>query len=209
MPTTYQESDLGPFGLCTGYWDEKNQMYQHADITEMAKCCLNTCSPTIEQCRKDCLTIKNPTYKYLCYDSCDRDIQNSCVNNCILINNIYGTPIMKNVLKDFGCGDGIYKQVDKDCATKNKDAIIKQCTSDCIPTRNIDCSKYCNFSYDYLVDPDNHILGTKSNMAYNVAAYGVVPKENQLLQKTSSSIMYVWIGVGISLIIIFVIYFLI
>ena len=113
----------------------------------MFKCCLNTCKPFIEECNNSCISLKNNKQKN-CQLTCV-DIKNICKDNCMASsmwdknNPIFIATKMSN------CGS-YYTNIDYKCLKKNKKSIIKNCKSNCIPTSIIDCSKYCNFSYDIL-----------------------------------------------------------
>jgi hypothetical protein len=146
--------DSGPFGLCSGYWDKNAQIFRKADQTDIAVCCMKTCETFVDKCKELCPKAEEK-YKNLCYQTCD-DIQKTCGDFCDLSSTVLGSdnPIFKGI-KEKGCGDGLYKSVDKECVKKNKNDIIKICLNSCIDSEQLDCEKHCNYSYKIILDEDD------------------------------------------------------
>jgi hypothetical protein len=153
--------DSGPFGLCSGYWDKDANIFRKADQTDIAICCMKTCETFVDECKEQCPKAE-PKYQHLCYQTCD-DIQTSCGDFCDLSSPVWGSdnPILKGS-REKGCGDGIYKSLDKECVKNNKNDIINICLNTCIDSDQLDCEKHCNYSYKIISDEDNK----KNNSLY-------------------------------------------
>jgi hypothetical protein len=136
------------FGLCTGYLDERTGLFIEFNQSSKDVCCLNTCKPLINKCVELC---KNSEDKD-CYDLCD-NIRTSCKHNCDFTSKYVNTvdPIYMGTLK-YGCGDNIYKTIDSECVTKNKEKIIDICESHCLPTSQMDCTENCKYSFDLITN---------------------------------------------------------
>uniref|UniRef100_A0A6C0JS36 Uncharacterized protein n=1 Tax=viral metagenome TaxID=1070528 RepID=A0A6C0JS36_9ZZZZ len=141
----------GQFGLCSGYWDEKAQVFRRADETEQRDCCMKTCKPFVDTCANICPKAA-PKYQKLCYKTCD-DIVTTCGDFCNLSSPVWGAnnPIFKGT-KEKECGDDIYNPLNIDCIKKNKDAIINICRHNCTPTSKLDCEEHCKYSYNIISD---------------------------------------------------------
>jgi hypothetical protein len=150
-------SQSGPFGLCSGYWDEKSHLFRLADETEKSDCCLSTCKPLIDKCVELCPKAE-AKHRNSCYKSCD-DIKEACVSNCKLSSGVFGrsNPIFKGT-EAAGCGNGVYKPIDKECAIKNKIKIMNICRNNCTPTSNVECTKHCQYSFDFNTDANTNPL---------------------------------------------------
>lgn len=141
----------GPFGLCSGYWDEKSQLFRRADETEQGDCCVKTCKPFVDACANMCPKAA-PEYQGLCYKTCD-DIVTTCGDFCKLSSPVWGAnnPILKGT-KEKGCGDGIYEPLNIECIKKNQNDIINICRHDCTTTSKLDCEQHCDYSYGIISD---------------------------------------------------------
>lgn len=73
----------GPFGLCSGYWDDNDQVFRQTTQREEIKCCINSCKPFVKECRELCKKSSTPSILKTCKNTCD-DIQNLCEENCKL-----------------------------------------------------------------------------------------------------------------------------
>ena len=165
MSDPSQKYDLtnGPFALCSGVWDTQEKIFKSANLTEQAECCVETCLPTIVECRKICSEIHTDTDtdKYQsCMQKCDVNLKNVCENNCRLISPMHLgilNPIYKGTTES-GCGDGYYTNINIDCLKNNRREIIKSCRTNCIPSHNVNCDVLCNHSYNELENPSKNIL---------------------------------------------------
>jgi hypothetical protein len=167
-----QKYDLinGPFQLCYGIWNERKKKFIKNDITTQGECCVKTCLPTLEECRKICSENNLDTDDYnLCMKICNVEIKNACENNCRLISDDFGfnNPIYKGT-SEFGCGDGYYDKINKKCLKKNKDNIIRSCKNNCTDTPNMDCTHHCDHFYKELEKPSRNKFYPKKNKNINV-----------------------------------------
>lgn len=145
-------SQSGPFGLCSGIWDENAKIFRRANETDKAICCFNTCKPFVQTCVKNCPKAKTSHFRELCYKTC-HDIKESCKNNCLLSGNSWNVdnPIYNGTRK-FGCGDGFGHPIDEECMKKHTYGIMQECQRSCLPTSDLDCQKHCEYSYNFLTD---------------------------------------------------------
>lgn len=145
----------GPFGLCSEIWDKKTNQYIRATDLEIFNCCMNTNLPLVEKCVQKCHMLGTKKLRKNCAMTC-HDISKIIIDNCMLSSEFWDTdknPIFK-AAKNYGCGDGLFRYIDTKCMEKNKEDILKVCKRKCIPGIATDCDKNCDFSYNFLVDPD-------------------------------------------------------
>ena len=157
----------GQFTICSGVLDTQKKFKKY-NLIEQQNCCLQTCLPTIIECRKICSGIKDNNTYLSCIEKCNVDIKNSCENNCKLINNNFGfTNPIYNGTRKFGCGDGYYDNINIDCLKKNKNNIIQICKDNC--SLYTECDLLCDDSYNKLENPSKSLLYSKptSNLIYN------------------------------------------
>tara|TARA_B110000908_G_C10112037_1_gene383519 strand:- start:167 stop:823 length:657 start_codon:yes stop_codon:yes gene_type:complete len=153
----------GPFGLCSGYWDEEAQVFRRADQTEEGDCCLRTCKPFVDECVQSCPAGTTKEIRESCIQTCG-DIKEICEDNCQLSSNLWGerNPIYKGT-NEYGCGNGSETPVKLDCMRKNKGIILKFCQKNCLPSHGVDCEEHCAYSYDMIVNKeDNPLYKAKS-----------------------------------------------
>jgi len=149
----------GPFGLCSGYWDEKNRVFHRANKTEERKCCLNSCKPLTNECRDMCnLATNNKT----CHETCD-DIEEICEDNCDLLGD-------KNPIYNHG----ITNQINVDSVLKNKDEIIRFCRKNCVTTSEIDCQKHCEYIIKQNTPKYIHTNQNKNNIMLYALMFTVI-----------------------------------
>lgn len=164
----------GPFGLCTGYWDENERIYKGANRTQELDCCLSNCKPFIEECKTTCQKIDSDYIKGTCEQTCE-DIKNNCEDNCKLSSENWGVnnPIFNSIGK-YGCGDGYYKPIDNNCIRKNKKDILLECKKSCIPTNDINCDEHCEYSYNLIYkseDKTTFLSQRKMSSQYGVVSH--------------------------------------
>lgn len=138
------------------------------DFVGIAKCCLGKC---------------NQSYKF-CHDSCknkglDREKENSCINNCIIIKNLCKTycqlsdtqlQINNNFYKctgNYGCNYLDRADIDqpnqdsarpaRECVEKNIKGIRECCTSNCPIDYSNNCDDYCDFFLNTPFEIENQI----------------------------------------------------
>jgi hypothetical protein len=169
----------GPFGLCSGYWDEKSDSFISSDITEVGNCCLRACKPFVDECVKSCPEAENK-YRNLCYESCS-DIREACEDNCELNNELWyiDNPIFIGT-REVGCGDDLYKTIVKECAIKNKNKIINICKKNCTPNSYINCRQLCEYSFDMITDKKNNPLFFKQPQS--------IPQKLQKIKNTNNDV---------------------
>ena len=176
----------GPFGLCSGHWDEKTQVFRRADETEQGDCCLRTCKPLIDLCSRTCPKAE-PKYQELCYKTCE-DISVTCGDFCKLSSPIWGStnPIFKGI-KEQGCGDYLYEPLNNECIKKNKDGIINICRQNCRSSHTLDCDKHCQYSYNIISDDKTNPLYFKKNIE-GLKSFSV---KNNKYKRVDNNIMYI------------------
>lgn len=103
--------------------------------------CLNVCNihETFEDCVKQC---SNKNNQEECIHWCIHK-PDLCKESCIENTELYN--------KYLQCSKGYCKNSDFSCLNNSKNSIIHCCKENCIPTKEIDCDKYCNFLYDTLL----------------------------------------------------------
>lgn len=148
----------GPFGLCAGYWDEKDQIFRTATKTEEGECCINGCKPFVKECRELCKKSSTPDILETCYNTCD-DVQKLCQDNCQLSSKLWGAnnPIYK-ATKKFGCGNGFETPVNKTCAIQHKDEILRDCAQNCITMPTLNCKEHCEYSFGLISGEEKNPL---------------------------------------------------
>ena len=145
----------GPFGLCSEIWDKEKNRYIRATDSEIWDCCMRTNLPLVKKCAQKCHELGTRKLRKSCARTC-HDISKMSIANCVLSSEFWGVdknPISK-ATKLYGCGDESFKNVDTKCMEKNKENILSLCQRECIPSITTDCTKNCDFSYRFLVDPD-------------------------------------------------------
>lgn len=149
----------GPFGLCSGVWDKRLKKYIKATDTEIGVCCMRTNEPLVKECTEKCPTLKTKKLRANCAKTCS-DITKLSQANCMLSGKFW--EVDKNPIfigsNQYGCGDELFKQIDKECMKKNKEDILRLCRKNCTPSPQIDCTKHCEYSWKFLVDPETMFL---------------------------------------------------
>jgi hypothetical protein len=195
-----EDLEAGPFSICSGVWNDKNNTYKRLSAVEKNKCCLETCDPVLTECHKLCPKNKN------CKKTC-KDINDSCIDYCQLsTTGIWGrkNPIFK-ATKTFGCGDGVYYPINQQCVKDNKNNIINFCEKDCTPSDDYNCSDICNYVYNDIINPSNtHLYFTGKNKDKKIEIDGKIKNSRQSPNNTIKYFFY-----GILLSIFFVILFII
>lgn len=180
----------GRYGLCSTVLD--NGKYRQANETEVIQCCLETSKDTAKQCLDECKNLSEYDYAN-CRTNCARIIL-AAENTCALSNpKIWrgNSPII-DCVTNFGCGT--YPDYDVDCIRKNKDALIRCCNKDCIPSSTVSCTDHCTMKYYDMAEETKDPLLQIYNQFPEIKA-SKPPKEN------NSSIVWYILGVDIALII--------
>lgn len=141
------------FTTCGGTWDQESNSYKQADISAIAQCCLDQCSEPVQFCLEYCKNNSQPGGLYdtpdkirTCEDTCTT-YENLCNNICKLSSPQFtDQSTYLNCVEWNGCMNQNGKP-DQECLQANKDTIHKCCLHNCVPTQDIDCNKYCDFSY--------------------------------------------------------------
>lgn len=150
----YGSTENGPFGLCRGIWDPDSNKYNRATETQIAKCCLNTNFPTIQECYHQCSKFSSKPEHTKCVEKCNR-IAEISEANCQLSSSNWGTNnSLYKALEDFNCDGGYYRPVDIKCLEDNKEDILKKCRRICTQSSTMDCTQHCKFMYNIIRNPD-------------------------------------------------------
>jgi len=153
----------GMFATCSGYWDEKNKFHL-LDSTEMAECCFKGCAEPVKYCLQYCKTHNknDPLLTNKCFQMCN-DQKNICFDTCKLNSSNDSTNYYMQCCYDHGC-KSLDDTPDADCVRKNKEKIFECCRHNCIPTRNLDCQKHCEFLQDITLNPENREFPSVQNL---------------------------------------------
>jgi hypothetical protein len=188
----------GMFTTCSLIWDEKQGKYRPATITEVADCCIKNCAKNVEDCDKYSrkhLAKLGPEILHRGLSTC-RNVRKVCLDTCkqssdqVNTNNPYAKCAHKN-----GCM-GVFQ--DPQCIIKNKDKIFKCCRETCIPTKDLDCQRYCNFMQSVSSNPSK--IG-KYNI--QVPSISTLTKDYKFEKNDNWNYILISCGVVLFLIIIF------
>lgn len=142
----------GMLTTCSLIWNKDKQDFEYADSTQMAQCCVKSCVKPVEFCHKNCSKYKKRENIERCLLTCNKQRQ-LCMDNCIISVPYVGKG--NNYIectKEKGCM-GINEFPDIDCVKKNRSDIFKCCRENCIPRKNLDCQKHCEFLEKVTIDP--------------------------------------------------------
>jgi hypothetical protein len=153
------EIKAGMFSPCSGTLDPITHKYKLTDITELYKCCSRKCLEPENFCLNFCYKnhgidkeFDTPLKLARCLRTCS-DMKKLCLETCSMSSDHTGPD--NNFLKcakNYGCYDG-YKP-DRECLEKNKHDIFNCCRKTCIPLKNLNCQKHCEFNRDVLYKID-------------------------------------------------------
>ena len=142
----------GMLTTCSLIWNKDKQDFEFTDSTQMAKCCIKSCVKPVEFCYKNCGKYKNRDNIERCFLTCNKQRQ-LCMDNCII--NVPHVGKGNNYIKcatEKGCM-GLNEFPDIDCVKKNRSYIFKCCRKSCIPRKNLDCQKHCEFLEKVTINP--------------------------------------------------------
>lgn len=187
----------GMFATCSGIWDEKTQKYKLADSTEMAICCTQNCIHPIKYCQQYCynnIDVTDPKILSRCLGICN-DMRQMCMDTCRVSSPYIG--VDNNYIlcaNKYGC-EGIKELPNVDCVKKHKESIFECCRKSCIPNRDLDCQKHCEFLQKVTLDPRKIGIPKTSKNTLNMLAsrFKIYPDNTWL---------YISIGIIISIIMI-------
>ncbi len=117
----------------------------------MFKCCSQGCVEPVKYCQEYCRT--HSVDPVNCQQTCI-DQKNICLDTCKLSSPQVG-PRNDYVqcCFDQGCR-GLGDIPDPECVKKNKQTIFDCCRQSCIPTKDLDCQKHCEFMQNITIDPN-------------------------------------------------------
>lgn len=184
----------GLFSVCTGVWDKNKQKFVNADSSSIMKCCIDRCIEPNNSCHEICKRDQNSID---CHKACEYQ-RSSCTDSCELEGNIWGpdNPFVE-CAKDKGCWKN-NNVPDSECIKVNKRELIDCCRRNCIPTRDIDCQKHCEYSFDLTAGRDNEIKLLDD-------VFDVKPPSITYTDNTST---YVWSGIVTGIILGLIVFFL-
>lgn len=147
--------NLGMFTSCFGYYDSDKRKFDKFTYSEIAQCCLNNCKDTDKFCKDFCnKNYKDPKDLSLCLEKCKKQ-EELCVDTCRIGAGVTPHNIYEECAKVYNCYQNMETKsgyLSTECIQKNKDDIKECCYSNCIPTKDIDCQKYCDFLQDFTLD---------------------------------------------------------
>ena len=131
---------LGMNASCSGFFDEKTNLYNKSDTTEILKCCIDNCTEESRMCYTNC-DLDNSANVENCYNKCNWG--NNCISRCSAADNKRIYDDYFNCARDIGdCVGGI---PDKECVIKNKEKILECCRKTCLSTQDTDCETMCDY----------------------------------------------------------------
>jgi hypothetical protein len=149
----------GMFTTCSGIWNETTRKYNVTESTDVVQCCSEQCIQPVKRCYKYCREntasgqeFNAPNKLARCMEICD-DKRNLCLDTCSLSSPYVG--MSNNYLQCAGQYDckGIGNLPDKDCVGKHKDEIFECCRRTCIPAKDLDCQKHCEYIQSVIMNP--------------------------------------------------------
>jgi hypothetical protein len=170
MSFPHVELPAGLFGLCSGKYDKETGKFVKDSQTNIAKCCMETCKPTVTTCYNLCNNAKKAKkLDDFLYNKCTSycsEVITSCKDNCQLstTQGLWGPTdnIYKSINK-YGCGKNFYDKLDINCIKKNYDNIINDCNHLCSPTRyDLSCTNHCQFSLNYIIQGPSILFGSNN-----------------------------------------------
>ena len=157
---SYNNFNDGIYNLCSSYLDKESGQYIETSEIDKTKCCLGVNKKQADICRKQCynrygIHSDSPnSEKYrLCYTSCENAALFSDIV-CRRTSEIWGN---KNPFiicaKELDCQDKDNQKIMvPECVKKNKDALIRCCRRNCIPTTSVNCDEHCDISFEATQD---------------------------------------------------------
>jgi hypothetical protein len=140
------------YSACSFSKDKNSAEYRRATDSERNKCCLDTCMPLYSSCMKHCHESKDLIWcKNVCINA-----QKACGYGC------------QNQMSEWGKKDPVYyistdlcgkysKEyqklvLSKECMKDKEQEIISKCMKSCTPSSQVDCDRFCRYSFDSLYD---------------------------------------------------------
>lgn len=178
--------ESGMFTTCSKIWDKEKRKYSIADSTDIHQCCSKQCIKPFELCYKYCNQNTAPGQEFnspymldRCIDTCI-ERKKLCLDVCVLSSNYVS---MDN--NYFKCSEnydclGIGNLPDKDCVNKHKDEIFKCCRKSCIPTKDLNCQKYCEYMQNSVLNPKTSNTVPKNENLHQIKSRFKIYPDNTL-----------------------------
>lgn len=165
-----ESEKTGMFATCLGEWDEKEKKFKPKNVTEVAQCCINQCIKPVEFCQKYCESNSGSGKIYntskmlnVCLDTC-KSYRDLCTDICELSSPYFSTNnIYMKCAQEKGCVKPSGNS-DSECVKKNGEDIYNCCMQTCVPTEELECKSYCDFSHNLAMNKDRilyHNLDSK------------------------------------------------
>jgi hypothetical protein len=191
----------GLSGLCSVFWDSDTKSYQRADATEEMRCCLSECIEPVKFCNNYCHSMHDPSSgeHAKCTRACAYQ-KYICNSACRLMNKVwYKDDYLKTCVLESRCiKDG---QPVKECLQKNKLKIMNCCQKACIPTRDVECSSFCEYAFGLMEthsdSPDPKLQGSDPSTDVNVS-----------IETADKTPLYVSIAISIAILASILFYFI-
>jgi len=190
----------GMFATCSGVWDESTKKYRSSDSTEVVQCCNKKCIEPVKFCHDYCnkeIAKLGPKKLSSCLLTCN-DQRNICLDTCSLSSPYMGVNNNYNLCaKAQGCevSNELQNLQNIDCVRKHKDVIFDCCRRTCLPQKDLDCQKHCEFLQKVTLDPSK--IGVPKVSQQKLKALSQSYKTYH--ENTS---IYILVGVVISIIVI-------
>lgn len=158
----------GIYTTCSGRWIPESDSYRAATVSEIAECCLDECKKPVKFCIDYCKNNSGPNKVYDTQKKVD-DCISTCQTYERLCNDIcqLSSPYFNEDSYYLDCAEikgclNSKRQTNSECIRKNADEILHCCKDSCIPTQDLDCDSYCEFSHNIAMNKDK-LLQSKVN----------------------------------------------
>lgn len=161
------------------YFDQNKNKYVNLSLDRIHKCCTNQCKYVDKKCRAYCQQPHAPTH---CQKHCHYNHQ-SCLAGCDITHILEGS--QANIpwcISQSAC-KGLEREKLRDCLEHEREHIIRCCRQDCIPTREINCDKHCEYSFE-------RALGRDDSDIIEGYTLGYTSRESILLIGLSISLLF-------------------
>lgn len=189
----------GMFTSCFGYYDSEKNKFHKSTYSEIGECCVNNCKSTNNFCKDFCnKNYEDPKDKSVCLEKCKKQ-EELCIDTCRISSGVTPHNIYEECAKEYNCYQDKEKKsgyLSPECIKKNKDAIKDCCYSNCIPTEDIDCDKYCDFLQDFTLDLFSKRVLKKSPLVKSTVDYTESNTWKWILASVIASILVICIFLG-------------
>jgi hypothetical protein len=189
----------GMFTSCFGYYDSVKKKFRRFSDSEIAECCMNNCKDSVNFCKDFCNNnYKDPKDLSLCLEKC-KDQEELCTDTCRISSGVNPHNIYEECAKIYNCYENMKTKsgyLSPECIQKKKDDIKDCCYSNCIPTKDIDCQKYCDFLQDFTLKLYSKRVLKKSPLKKSTVNYSGSNTWKWILSSVIASIIVICMFLG-------------